>query len=86
MRPPLAVEPAHQHVVGPDCDAVGILGDASHRLRQVDRIAELGRDGPMDGTHSADGTGILGRILDAEHEARPARRGHLVEDEQQRNL
>ena len=48
---------AHHHVIGTDGHPVGVLGDAAHRLRQVDRVAELGRDRPVDGAHAADRAG-----------------------------
>jgi len=42
-------------VVGADDDALVVLGDAAHRLRQMDRVAELDGDRPVDGTHAATG-------------------------------
>ena len=74
---------AHHHVLGADRDAVGVLGDAADRLRQMDGVAEFGGDGAVDRAHPADRPGILGGVLDSEHEARSAGRGHLVEHEQQ---
>jgi len=49
---------AHDHIVGADDDAVGVLCDAAGRLRQMDRVAELGGDGVVDGTKAANGPGV----------------------------
>ena len=65
----------------------GVLGDLPDGLRKVQRVAELGDDLAVDGTHPAHRAGILGAALAGNDErGTPAGGPHLRQHPQQRRL